>query len=266
MLRDTRRPHDYFSELLTDLDEAIEETQQALDEDEFPLPAEQVDAAQQLYQLAIMRAVAHYSAGATRAQLKPVVESILPLRRQLKDKADALPDEHQVYRRPFEQFGLQAKADGSDNVNRYIYALWWLSLLVACQVDSSHIAAALDLINNSGRDALLDRVAISLGDSRRDSGAGLLYPERYQPLYDAFDAAPEQRPALVRTFLESWYANNADTDWYESHLCDCEFVYTDYYTGYWCFEALLVANLLNIDDKLLKTHPHYPKDLALSAG
>lgn len=185
MMRDTRRSEDYFSELLADLDEAIDATQTALDDGDFPLPAEQVDTGQQLYQLSIMRAVAHYSAGTQKATLKPIVEAILPLRQQLNHIADTLPPEHQVYRRPFEELGLQGKACGSENVNRYIYVLWWLSLLVACDVDNAHIQAALKIIGNSGQDALLDAIAITLGDRDRKQASSLLYPERYQPLYEA---------------------------------------------------------------------------------
>ncbi|MGR5149719.1 PoNe immunity protein domain-containing protein [Photobacterium alginatilyticum] len=261
MLRDTRRSQGYFSELLADLDEAIIETQEALDDGDFSLPAEQVDTAQQLYQLAIMRAVAHYSAGTPIIALRSIVEAILPLRQQLSRIADTLPPEHQVYRRPFEVFGGQGKASGSANINRYIYAIWWLSLLVACDIDNSHIQLAIKLIGNQGRDALLDSIAVSLGDEGREQASELLYPERYQQLYNAMSNSAEDRVGLIGAFLDSWYENNQDADWYDNHLCDCEFEYTDYYTGYWSFEAVLIVNLLRVDDKAFQANLYYPADL-----
>jgi len=48
---------------------------------------------------------------------------------------------------------------------------------------------------------------------------------------------------------------------YDSHECDCEFEYTDYYIGYWCFELSLVANILNIPVNELVEGSMVPMDL-----
>lgn len=183
MLRDTRRSAAYFDELLPEFDEGIEETQQALDAGNFVLPDEQVDAAHQLYELAILRAVAHYSSGASPAELAPLVAEILPLRQQLSAVADRLPAGQQVYRQPFEVFGGQGKACGSANINRYIYALWWLGLLVATDADEAHLQQALACIGNTGRDALLDRIAARLGRPPETPAEELRYPALYRPCW-----------------------------------------------------------------------------------
>ncbi|MCG6657932.1 DUF1911 domain-containing protein [Halomonas campisalis] len=262
MLRDTRRSAAYFAELLPEFDEGIEETQQALDAGNFVLPDEQLDAAHQLYELAILRAVAHYSSGASQAELVPLVAEILPLRQQLSSVADRLPASQQVYRQPFEVFGGQGKACGSANINRYIYALWWLGLLVATQADEAHIQQALASIGNAGRDALLDRIAARLGCPPEAPAEALLYPALYRPLLAAFDAGPATQQTLLGVFLDHWYEQCQDADWHDNHLCDCEFVYTDYYVGYWSFEALLVARLLGVDDQVLQDHAFYPGGLS----
>jgi len=50
MFRDTRRSREYFEELLPEFEEGIEGTQQGLDDGDFALPDDRVDAAQQLYE------------------------------------------------------------------------------------------------------------------------------------------------------------------------------------------------------------------------
>lgn len=262
MLRDTRRSAAYFDELLPEFDEGIEETQQALDAGDFVLPDEQVDAAHQLYELAILRAVAHYSRGAGRAELAPLVAKILPLRQQLSAVAERLPAGQQVYRQPFEVFGGQGEACGSANINRYIYALWWLGLLIATDADKAHIQQVLASIGNAGRDALLDRIATRLGHPPETPAEELLYPALYRPLLAAFDAEPTTQQTLLGVFLDQWYDQCQEADWYDNHLCDGEFVYTDYYVGYWSVEALLVTQLLGIDDRDFRDHAHYPGDLS----
>ena len=104
-LRDTRRDSNYFAELVVDLDDALQETQAALDDGEFTSPTERVEVAQRLFQLAIMRAVAHYSYGTSVSDLVPYVLAILPYRQQLTKVADKLPKPHQFYRDDFEKLG-----------------------------------------------------------------------------------------------------------------------------------------------------------------
>ncbi len=260
-MRDTRKNTDYFEELIVDFEDALTETQEALDAGNFTSPSSRVDICQRLYQLSIMRAVAHYSYGAHLGDVRRYVLAILPYRQQLSAYADKLPPAHQMYRHDFEILGGQGDAVGSDNINRYIYTLWWLSLLQACEVDPTHIDEALAIIGEQGRDTLLDNIAIALGDTKRAVSPTLYYPEIYQALSDTFNAAPEQQVVLLNKFIEPWYEKLEEADWYESHLCDCEFEYTDYYIGYWCFELSLVANILGIKKGTLTTHPMLAVDL-----
>lgn len=263
--RDTRRDSHYFKGLIVDLDEALTETQDALDAGNFTSPTERVEVAQRLYQLAIMRAVAHYSYGTSVQDLTPYVLAILPYRQQMSAVADKLPTAHQCYRDDFEQLGGVGDAEGSANINRYIYTLWWLTLLNACDAPTAHIKAALAIIGEQGKDTLLDNIAIAMGDINREVSTSLYYPEVYKTLSDAWNVTPNEREKLINTFVGQWYNKLEDADWFDNHECDCEFEYTDYYIGYWCFEAVLVVNLLSMPLTTRQTHVVIPKDLIRKA-
>jgi len=260
-MRDTRKNKAYFEELVIDFEEALTETQEALDAGNFSTPSSKVDISLRLFQLSIMRAVTLYSYGVSLEILKPYVLAILPFRQQLTIYADKLPAAHQPYRYAFEQLGEAGAACGSENINRYIYTLWWLSLLKACDVEQSHINDALNIVGERGKDKLLDYIALDLGDVNRPVSTKLYYPEVYKPLSDAFEASKNEQVKLLNRFMINWYDGLEAADWHDNHKCDLEFEYTDYYIGYWSLEHALVANLLNIPKKKLEQHPMVAFDL-----
>ncbi|WP_339140839.1 PoNe immunity protein domain-containing protein [Pseudoalteromonas galatheae] len=261
-MRDTRRSNDYFEAFLVDIEVGIKETQEALDAGNFTTPSERVNVAQRIYQLAIMRAVAHYSYGAHLGDVKRYTEAILPYRKQLTHYCDKLPANHQIYRYAFEKLGGQIDAVGSPNINRYIYTLWWLALLQACDVAQAHIQEVLDVIGERGKDTLLDNIAIALGDTDRPISPTLYYPEIYQNLSLALTVPSEQQPDLLNQFAQNWYSKlEGLADWHDNHNCEWEFEYTDYYIGYWCFELALVANVLEIPRESLEDSGYVPVDL-----
>ena len=75
----------------------------------------------------------------------------------------------------------------------------------------------------------------------------------FSKLYKVIESEPEQRPNLVKAYLEAWYKLEGSPDY---HLMD-----TDAYIGYWCWEAALVVKLYDIDDSSFIDHEYYPKDL-----
>jgi len=141
--------------------------------------------------------------------------------------------------------------------------LWWLSLLVACNAEQTDIDQALHIIAQEGSDALLDTISVHLGDKNRPIADTLYYPAPYQHLLNAFECPVAQRAEHVNAFITAWYDNLEQADWFDNHQCDLEFEYTDYYIGYWCLEAALVANLLDIPLSLLHANAVLPKDLIL---
>ncbi|WP_407491636.1 PoNe immunity protein domain-containing protein [Acinetobacter baumannii] len=82
----------------------------------------------------------------------------------------------------------------------------------------------------------------------------------YRKLIKEFNAAPEQRPALILQYLESWYEASRREPYYNQHpRADIDEGFT--YYGYWSWEAAAVTWLLEIDDALYRDHEFYPKDL-----
>jgi len=118
----------------------------------------------------------------------------------------------------------------------------------------------LELVCVDENDALLARITGKLGRVNTACPDNLYYPETYQSLYDAITASPLEQPALLGKFINEWYDSLEEADWYENHDCDCEFVYTDYYIGYWCFEAALVVSLFNLSNPI-GNNEFYPKGL-----
>jgi hypothetical protein len=107
---------------------------------------------------------------------------------------------------------------------------------------------------NRGRDGLFENVVQALTGSHVETERVLLHPEPYRPLARATVSAPEERPALVKEFVESWYKGMKPTYWHGAH--------TDgLYFGYWCLEAALVTVLWDIDDSSYRDNLVYPKDL-----
>ncbi|WP_249313958.1 PoNe immunity protein domain-containing protein [Pseudoalteromonas sp. S2755] len=120
----------------------------------------------------------------------------------------------------------------------------------------------LEVIGERGKDTLLDNVAIALGDNDRPISPTLYYPEIYQNLSLAFTVPSAQQSDLLNQFAQNWYSQlEGLADWHDNHNCECEFEYTDYYIGYWCFELVLAANVLGIPKKSLADSVYVPVDL-----
>ncbi|NUE93674.1 PoNe immunity protein domain-containing protein [Acinetobacter seifertii] len=82
----------------------------------------------------------------------------------------------------------------------------------------------------------------------------------YRKLIKVFNAAPEQRPALMLRYLESWYEASRREPYHDQHpQTDINDGFT--YYGYWSWEVAAVTWLLDIDDTLYREHEFYPKDL-----
>lgn len=143
-------------------------------------------------------------------------------------------------------------------LDAYVYVFWLLALCrllgypgfiptVIGWVDKTHKY-------NRGRDGLFENVVLALTGTRVEAPRVLLHPEPYRPLARATVAAPEERPALAKEFVEGWYKGMKPTYWYSAH--------TDgLYFGYWCLEAALVTVLWDIDDSSYRDNLVYPKDL-----
>ena len=265
MPRDTRKSADYFKNLLPQYIEGIENLTLALEDGSMPLPDEQTKVANDLFELQLMYSIASYSSGELLDALKPKVGKILESRKIFLVKASTLPQRQQIYRQQFERITGDDEIDGIHPISRYINSLWWLSLAVATKQSKEHCLEILACIGNRGEDALLDKIAITLGDENTAQASSLCFPHLYRPLLKVFEEAPGKRIELLKIFLDDWYSSCWQSAWYNNHSKENEEEGNwDFYFGYWSLEAVLIVNLLNIDDSEIKKHWHYPADLSLS--
>ncbi|MBH0043521.1 PoNe immunity protein domain-containing protein [Pseudoalteromonas sp. SWXJZ10B] len=189
-----------------------------------------------------------YSRGDNLTELKPHLLEALEYRQWQKDYADALPANEQKNRIDWEELH-------EDDLRRTII---WLTFAYCLGMGEDYYLKTLELIANQGQDALLDNLAIAMGDSERQAATKPLFKKRFGKLYNVIEGSPEQRPELVKAYLDAWYKAEGSPDY---HLMD-----TDAYIGYWCWGSALVVKLYNIDDSSFIDHPYYPKDLAHFKG
>lgn len=140
----------------------------------------------------------------------------------------------------------------------YVYVFWLLALsrllghpefipTVIGWVDKTHKY-------NRGRDGLFENVVQALTGTHVEAPRVVLHAVPYRPLASATVRTPEERPALVKEFVDGWYKGMKPTYWHGAH--------TDgLYFGYWCLEAALVTVLWDIDDSSYRDNLVYPKDL-----
>ena len=143
----------------------------------------------------------------------------------------------------------------------YVYVLWLLAL---CKLlgHTELIPTVMSWIDknadyNRGRDGLFEAVVEKLTGKKEPVERVLLHPAAYRPLAKATAPDAQDRPALVKEFLDGWYKNMKDCYWHGTHT-DKE---GSSYFGYWAFEAALVTVLWDIDDSSYRDHLVYPKDL-----
>ncbi|OLL28327.1 hypothetical protein BTH42_27720 [Burkholderia sp. SRS-W-2-2016] len=143
-------------------------------------------------------------------------------------------------------------------LDAYVYVFWLLALCrllglpefiptVIGWVDKTHKY-------NRGRDGLFENVVHALTGTHVEAPRVVLHTVPYRALASATVRAPQERPALVKEFVEGWYKGMKPAYWHGAH--------TDgLYFGYWCLEAALVTVLWDIDDSSYRDNLVYPKDL-----
>ncbi|MDH6171039.1 hypothetical protein M2282_006225 [Variovorax boronicumulans] len=143
----------------------------------------------------------------------------------------------------------------------YVYVMWLLSLCKLLGHDAliPKVIGWIDKTHdfNRGRDILFENLMQALTGAHVTTEKVLLHPKPYRPLARATVFEPDQRAALVKEFLETWYKDMAPCYWHGTHT---EKEGSSYF-GYWAFEAALVTVLWDIDDSSYRDHLVYPKDL-----
>lgn len=246
MIRDSIKNEAYFDEWIPFAENSIKKREDDLVNKPLKPYGRVLQASfigQKLSSLIVMR----YSRGDDIAALRDDVEHLLAALEQVRTFCDALPPDEQKDRVQYERLSF----------DRYLYFFLSLCFVVCLDMGEDYIRRMLAVIGNAGKDALLDRIAVKLGDHARPLAEAPLFAKQYTLLFQALDAPEEDRPALVRKFLDGWYKGNRNrAAWYDNHKGE-----DTGYVGYWCFEAALVVKLFGIDDTTFRTHQYYPADL-----
>lgn len=172
---------------------------------------------------------------------------------------------------PEQQFSRHSWATNLDN---YIVCFWLTGLALALDIPDDQWRRLVVLMGNEGEDALLDRVIASRDPGRR-IGTVVCHPIPYARLLEAIDASPPEKPRLLRTFVENWYAelNRAPKRGGVAAIYDRPYWYGfsqniegGAYFGFWCVEAVAAVKAFGLDDSLCLGQPHYPGDLLRPDG
>ncbi|QUP56194.1 DUF1911 domain-containing protein (plasmid) [Ralstonia syzygii] len=184
---------------------------------------------------------------------------------ELRSQFPAIIQDFDVYianeRSPRLQDPPRAVADTLEitQLEAYVYVFWLLALCKLLRHETL-IPKVMGWVDktyefNRGRDILFENVVQALTGKHVETEKVLLHPLPYRPLGRATVYAPEERSALVKEFVETWYKHMKPCYWHGTHTEGSS------YFGYWAFEAALVTVLWDIDDSSYRDHLVYPKDL-----
>ena len=202
------------------------------------------------------------------SQLFSLCERSVALCTQRYSRGDALDDMEPSIRQMLQLFQLRSLTLPTLDLEPKTRVMWnnltlsqlydtltCLSLAVSQRYPAESYHKLFQFIGHAGKDGLLDRIAVQMGEQNRPVASASKFTKEYNALVAVVDAPAEARPALLKTYVENWYKKHMrGSALYGTHKSEA-------YVGYWCFEAALVAMLWKIDDSTFAEHPHYPVDL-----
>lgn len=156
------------------------------------------------------------------------------------------------------------------NLENYNWCFWLVGLAMVFDIPEDQWTRLVALIGGEGEDELLDRV-MATRQKGRPIGSKLLHKKPYARLLKAINSAPEQQAALLRDFVDHWYAelkrpHNKTIWWYDYGNPEVNPLEKGSYFGRWCVEAVAAVKAFGIDDSLCLGHEHYPGDLLRPNG
>ncbi|QIM16613.1 DUF1911 domain-containing protein [Leucobacter insecticola] len=143
---------------------------------------------------------------------------------------------------------------------RQINAAQLLSVVVVIGTPEQR-ARIGEVLEVRGPEPVLEFLAGLRDDSIDGAEAGDYPPRPYGRLLKVIQAAPEKRPKLMADFVKHWYNGCRKAQWWGDHLSGPRRGKPVVYSGYWCFEAAAVTQLLGIDDSLYRDNEYYPRDI-----
>lgn len=244
MIRDGLRDHAYFDQWIAFVQEKSLDARIARF-GSIAIPDKRVFAASGVFESACELCIMRYGRGdSVDAMRDSVVQAVEMLELYMSTLAREQLD-HRT-RQMYERLDL---------ARVYLFSVL-LGFLVASRSPAPQVQRVLTLMDHAGEDALLDRIAVALGDDHRPVAAKAKFVPVHNELAKVFALPAAVRPRALQRYVQGWYSRMKPIYWHDNHNGG-----EGAYFGYWCFEAALVAMLLDIDDSSLAGYPNYPADL-----
>lgn len=197
----------------------------------------------------------HYSAGAPVVQLAQVWPFALEW-----------AIEYGLFHQAYHISAENKSGDITPHVSLVSEEYWMYALRLVCfglltghAAQMSRVMAFLDYANAEldAYDGLLERLVAPYVSDRPAPPDAATRHLPYRKLFKVFAAQPEQRPALMATYLDEWYHASRREPYVGQHDRSGVAFY-----GYWSWEAAAATVVLGIDDSTYRDMAFYPKDLA----
>jgi hypothetical protein len=135
---------------------------------------------------------------------------------------------------------------------QYDEMIWLLSLAVLCDIDRENFKKITDVLKRDKvNDQLLSFIIKSKDTTWQESSAQPLQKHPYAKGTNLNTAAD------IKFYLDKvWYQGHSDAAWHDTHLNKA----VNCYSGYWAWEAAVIAKIKGIDDTVLKSQKYYPYD------
>ncbi len=154
-----------------------------------------------------------------------------------------------------------------------LHSVYTMMAFCLCFMDDFEQPSFIDFVTylcTSGLDRLADVVRGHFAAISPVATGGAC-PKCFDLLTQVVDAAPEQRPDLVRQHLENWptsmakmrFTSMAGSNIRETAETKDDLIagMDDHYKGFWAWEAALCVKFFGIDDAMFRDNPFYPADL-----
>jgi hypothetical protein len=139
---------------------------------------------------------------------------------------------------------------GPTDLEMFRDALVLLSMALCLRVPHEQVQSIANACRRG--DALMEMLVKAASADLAAPATTRAFPEEFAELYQALEAAPSQRAALIARYLQRWPEMTRQFG----------FRIAEQKLGYWCFEAAGLAAALGVDDSSFADDPHYPRDLA----
>jgi hypothetical protein len=107
------------------------------------------------------------------------------------------------------------------------------------------------------RDKLLNFLVSSVDSEWSDNSNDFIQKKPYSKLKRVIDESDESSGIReAGNYLRSWYNDNSDAPWHDTHLLE----EGNAYVGYWCWEVAALVKAKGWNDDKLKDNEYYPYD------